>query len=188
MRFKILAACSALALAFVAAPALAAPGVNMVVSVGAVGDYTNSSGRASQDAHISDRIDLNFLTGSGINQGGKVYTETVSLAASASENDDLTTSADALGATIGLTAVKAVVLIADKTNTNPIVLGNAASNGFSAPFDAATDTVSVPAGGALVLMNPTAAGWTVDSTHKVLKIANGGSGTGVTGKLIIIGQ
>jgi hypothetical protein len=184
----VVAAIAALALVLAPIAAFATPGVNVTVTAGVNGDYTGLAGIAAQDAHLATRRDLTFLTGSAANQAGKVYTESVSIAASSSESDDLTTATDALGATLGLTAVKAVFFLADTTNTNSVVFGNAASNGWSAPFDAATDTISVPPGGELVLMNPTAGGWTVDSSHKLLKIANSSSGTAVTGRLIIIGQ
>lgn len=182
-----LAAMLLLGLVFAPALALAAPQVNVIVTVGVQGHYTNRVGAAAQDALVANRLALNFLTGTGVNQAGKVYAENVSIAASSSENDDLTTVLDALGTALGLTAVKAVVLCADATNTNSIVVGNAGSNPWSAPFDAATDTITIPAGGCAVLLNPTAGGWTVDSTHKVLKLANSSSGTAVTGKLYVIG-
>lgn len=190
MRFlTAFAALAALACSLLAAyPAAAAPGVSVTVTVGVQGDYTNTAGLATQDAHVATRSDLAFLTGTGANQANKVYSENVSISASSSESDDLTTATDALGAALGLTSVKAVVFLADSTNTNNVVFGNAASNGWSAPFDASTDTISVPPGGRLVLINPTAAGWTVDSTHKLLKVANSSSGTVVTGKLYILGD
>lgn len=162
-------------------------GLKLDVFVKVVGDYTNSAGVAALDAKISEELLVEFLTGSGLDQASKVYTEALSIAASSSETLDLTTLTDPLGAALSFGAVKAVVILADATNANTILVGNAASNQWAAPFDAATDVVKVMPGGALVLLNPTAAGWTVDSTHKSLKLANSAGGSVVTGSLVVIG-
>lgn len=189
MRFVQTAAALAATLAFTLLPpaaAFAAVGVSITVQSGVLGDYTNTSGAAQQDAHFSASSNLNFTTGSGANQANKVYSESVNIAASGSESDDLTSLTDALGAAMDCAAVKAVVLFADATNVNNIVVGNAAATIWSAPFDADTDTITIQPGGKLILENPTAGGWTVDSTHKLLKLANSSSGSAVTGKLFVI--
>jgi hypothetical protein len=47
------------------------------------------------------------------------------------ENLDLSgVLANALGATLAFTAIKAILIVADSANTNNVVVGGAASNGF----------------------------------------------------------
>lgn len=153
-----------------------------------IGDYTNTAGLAAQDAHVSQRDEIAWTTGSSANQATKLYTSALNIAASGNTTLDLTALTDAQGAALTFASIKAIILIADAANVNNVVLGNAASNQFAAFFDAATDTVSIPPNGAFYIANPTAAGWTVDGTHKSLKLANSSSGSAVTGELYILGN
>jgi hypothetical protein len=71
------------------------------------------------------------------------------------------------------------------TAADKVVVGNAGTNAWTAPFDAATDTVDVFGSSDLFLTN-ILTGWTVDATHKLLKIANPG-GTSITVRVTIAG-
>ncbi len=129
-----------------------------------------------------------FSSGTSNGQANIVWHDERTIAASSSETLDLNGSlTDALGGSVALTKIKALLVKAATGNTNNVVVGNAAANAWFAPFDAATDTVSIQPGGWLVLVAPNA-GYTVTaSTADQLKVANSSSGTSVTYDIYILG-
>jgi hypothetical protein len=132
---------------------------------------------------------FNFSDGVGANQAKSVYTDTNTLAASASVDVDLNgVLLDAFNTVINFTKVKAVIVVADPGNTNDVVVGGAASNGAVSFFNASTDKVKVKPGGMFAVVAPDANGYSVTAaTADLLRIANGGAGTAVTYTLIVIG-
>lgn len=60
-----------------------------------------------------------------------------------------------------------------------LVIGGAGSNALVGPFGSGTDTLKIELGCFLPLMHPTT-GWTIDSTHKLVKILAGASGATYT--------
>ncbi len=132
---------------------------------------------------------VSFANGAGLNQANKVFSDTRSLSASSSEDLDLNgTLTDGFGATFSPTKIKALMISAAAANTNDVVVGGAASNGFVSMFGSATDKVKIPPGGLLLLTAPTANGFALTAaTADLLKIANGGSGSSVTFDIVVIG-
>lgn len=130
-----------------------------------------------------------LTNGTGADQANEVFSDIRTLAASANESLNLAGGLTGhFGETITFTKIKGLVIVADAGNTNAVVVGGAASNGFSTPFGDPTDTLKVPPGGAMALIAPDAAAFAVTAgTGDLLKIANGGSGTSVTYKIILIG-
>lgn len=130
-----------------------------------------------------------FTDGIGAGQAQKIFTDTRTLGASGTENLDLNgVLADAFGTLLAFTKVKALVVKAAPGNTNDVLVGGAAANGFVAPFGDATDFVKVKPGGVLVLVAPDANGYTVTpATADLLKITNSAAGTGVTYDIAIVG-
>lgn len=126
--------------------------------------------------------------GSGDFQASKVFSDKRQLAASASEDLDLSGALiNPLGAVVAFATVKALLVRAAPGNTNNVVLGGAAANAFVGPFGAAEDTIAVKPGGALLLTAPKA-GWPVTAgTGDLLKIANGGAGSVVDFDIVILG-
>lgn len=126
--------------------------------------------------------------GTGVGQADLMYSDTRTLAASASENIDLAGAlTDVLGRTLNLAKIKAIMIRASAANTNDVVIGGAATNAFVGPFGAATHTLAVRPGGEFLIAHP-GTGWAVvAATGDLLKIANGGAGTAVTYDIIIIG-
>jgi hypothetical protein len=116
------------------------------------------------------------------------------LAASASENLDLNgVLIDDLGAPVNFARINALMIIAAESNTNDVIIGGAAANGFFGPFGAATHTLAVKPGSTLMLVASKGAvgvaGWpVVPATADLLKIANGGAGTPVLFDIAIIGR
>jgi hypothetical protein len=127
-------------------------------------------------------------TGTSAGQADLLWADQITLAASATQDIDLSGSlVDALGAAVVFAKVKAIVLVAAAANVNNVVLGAAASNQFAGPLGAVTHTVHVRPGGTLVLEDATT-GWTVSAgTGDILRVANSGGTTGVTFDLFIIG-
>ena len=154
------------------------------------------AGRAQSDgdltsvaADINNIRKISYRTGSGANQANQFFSDRRTLAASTSEDLDLSGAlTDAFGASIAFTKVKAIQVTAPTTNTNDVVIGGAAANAFVGPFGASTHKVSVPPGGVVTLANPTAAGWTVTAaTGDLLKIANSAAGSSVDYEIVIVG-
>jgi hypothetical protein len=131
---------------------------------------------------------LNLANGTGDNQADKIFSDTRTLAASANEDLDLAgVLSDPLGAALTFAKVKAILVKASTGNTNNVVVGGQATNGFLGPFGALAHTVAVPPGGALLLAAPKA-GWAVTAgTVDLLKVANSAGGTSVTYDIVILG-
>lgn len=141
-------------------------------------------GGAAQQVDVAEILTL--LAGNGaVGKSDKMVTQAIDIAASGSSSVNLTTATDAFGVALGMAKVQLVLLTADATNTNDIVVGNGTD-----PFvfgDAGTDTVAVKPGGALVIFNPD--GYpVVASTGDQLKLANSAAGSVVTGSLVVIGR
>jgi hypothetical protein len=95
---------------------------------------------------------------------------------------------NAFGAVLTFTKIKALIIRAAAGNTNDIVVGNAASNGFISPFGALAHTVKVKPGGLFVLVAPDVNGYAVvAATGDLLHVANGGAGTPVSYDIFILG-
>ncbi len=130
-----------------------------------------------------------FTDGTGADQAKKVFADTRTLSASASENLDLAGGLnDAFGNALTFTKVKALIVIAAAANANDVLVGGAASNGFITPFGDATDVIKVKPGGALMMIAPDATGLAVTAgTGDILKVANSAGGTSVTYTIIVVG-
>lgn len=130
-----------------------------------------------------------FANGTGANQANAGFADIRTLTASATENLDLSGALlDAFGNTLLFTKIKAMVVLAASTNTNDVLVGGAASNGFITPFADATDVIKVKPGGLAVLVAPDANGYAVTAgTGDILKVANSAGSTSVTYTIILIG-
>lgn len=133
---------------------------------------------------------FNFANGAGANSAESLFTDTRTLAASATENLDLAgVLTDAFGSAITFNKIKAVIVSAASGNTNDVVLGGHATAAWAAPFGDVTDTVKVKPGGSIMMVAPDANGLAVTATTAdMLTVTNSSSGTGVTYDIIIIGE
>jgi len=127
--------------------------------------------------------------GTGLGQADRIFHDTRTLTASSSEDLDLAgVLVDVFGATLTFARIKTLLISAAVGNTNNIIVGNAATNGFISWVGAATHTVTVRPGGLLLVSAVDATAYTVTAaTADLLHIANSGAGTSVTYDVVLIG-
>lgn len=110
------------------------------------------------------------------------------IVASGSENLDLAgVLAGLLGGTVTAAEITAIVVLADESNTNDVVLFGAASNAFNGPLTGTTPKLAVGPGDPFYCANRK--GWpVVAGTGDILLVANSGSGTSVTYTIVLFGR
>lgn len=169
-------------------PALAG-GVSATLGASVAGSYSGTNPLGSVTYQTGQSVSLQLAPGTGVGQADKLFADHRTLAASATENLDLTgVLTDPMGATLTFGHVKWIYIKAAATNTNNVCVGGAPSNTFSGPFNDPTDIVCVQPGGVAILAVGSGAGWTVTpSTGDLLKVANSAGTTGVTYDVIIAG-
>lgn len=145
-------------------------------------------GRSGYD--LDEVMTVRLRDGTGANQANQMFTDTRTLAASATESLDLAGGVtNGLNVTVTFTAIKLIRIRAAAANTNNVVIGGASSNAFVGPFVDATDKISIAPGGLFEILNPSAAGWAVTaSTGDLLLVANSSSGTPVSYTIEIVGE
>lgn len=143
---------------------------------------------------VTSRAPLDYTTavslasGTGANQADRVFADTRTLAASATEDLDLAgVLIDPLGATLTFARVKLVLVKAAAGNVNNVNVTRPASNGVPL-FLAAGDGFPVRPGGGNLWWSPDATGVAVTAgTGDLLTFTNSGAGTSVTYDIVIIG-
>lgn len=160
---------------------------NLTVGVAATLDAVIDIGDVIHNVNYNANVPMG--NGTGLNQINQVYVDKNTLAASATVDVDLAGGlVNALGQTLTLTRVKAIIVKADPANTNDVVIGGAPANAFIGPFGAATHTINVKPGGVVALIAPDAAAYpVVAGTGDLLRFTNGGAGTSVNYDLMILG-
>lgn len=130
---------------------------------------------------------ITLTDGTGASQADRVFSDSRTLAASASEDLDLAGGVtDTFGNTITFAKIKAIAVKAAADNTNNVNVSRPAANGVPL-FLAAGDGLGVPAGGAFAHAWPGAGVVVTGGTADLLTVANGGAGTPVTYEIVIIG-
>lgn len=144
-------------------------------------------GNPKQRVNISETLQFTGGTDS-IGKADILFADTRTLAASANETLDLVgVLANAFGQTITAAEIVAIFVRAAAGNTNNVLIGPGASNGFLGPWSAATDRTKVTPGDWHMLTCQ--AGWPVTATTADLIFAgNSGSGTSVTYDIVILGR
>ena len=167
--------------------AFAAPGVTADVKVSVVGSYAGANDLGTPVLPLSQLATVGYTPGTGSGAADLVFADQRTLTASSTENLDLAGSlTDPFGVTLTCAKVKAIYIFAAAANTNDVIVGGAASNAFTGPFQDATDKIAVRPGGVAVFAHP-GTGWTVTAgTGDILKVGNGSSGTSVTYDVIIL--
>jgi hypothetical protein len=160
----------------------------LTVQVQAVHEQVLDLVRAA--APLSYMRQTSLADGTGTGQADRIWHDTRTLAASATEDLDLAgVLVDAFGATVTFARVKGLVVATLAANTNNVVVGNATSNAWAALLGA-TGTLTVRPGAVVACFaGPAdAVGYAVTAgTGDLLKVANGAGGTAVTYDIIVIG-
>lgn len=137
------------------------------------------------EGHVAD-----IGNGTGALQANSVYVDDFTIAASGTLDIDLAgTLTDALGNALVFTAVKEILITAAPENTNNVVVGNG-TNPFVGPFGAGAHTITLKPGGKFNVSDGySAAGWAVGAgASDVIKLANSGAGTSVSGTIVVVGE
>jgi hypothetical protein len=160
---------------------------SVVLSV--TGSQSSSLALSTGIAQLARTYQLLFSTGTGANSADRIYHAQPTVAASGNTTIDLAGSVtDIFGATVTFARVRGLIVAASSANTNNVIVGNAASNGFITWVGAATHTVIVRPGGFLALGAPDATAYTVTAgTGDLLLFTNSAAGTSVTFDVIVIG-
>jgi hypothetical protein len=155
------------------------------------GTLTTSRDGGDATFAVDEGVAKEVSNGTGLDQANAVYVDDFSIAASGTLDIDLAgTLTDAHGNVLVMTAVKEILVKADTTNTNNVVVGNAAATQFLGPLGAASHTVAVKPGGFYhVSEGYSAAGWAVGAgATDLLRLTNSAAGTAVTGTIVIVGE
>ncbi|MFB7617823.1 hypothetical protein [Kitasatospora sp. NPDC056181] len=163
--------------------------VNTRLTVAAAATQTNPLDLVTGRAPLDFAAAIALGSGTGAGQADMIWSDTRTLAASATEDLDLAgVLTGAFGNTLTFARVKGLIVRAAAGNTNVVAVGGAAATGFVGWVADATDKVNVRPGGVLGLFAPDATGYPVTAgTADLLRIGNGGSGTPVTYDIVIIG-
>lgn len=153
------------------------------------GTLTGANDLGNPVQGFAELVEIAIADGSGADQASNIFSDERTLAASASENLDLSgVLLNAFGATLALTKVKAILIVANAANTNNVVVGGAGSNAFVGPFADATDKIVIGPGDVFLISRRSAAGMAVAAgTGDILQVSNSGAGTPVTYQIIILG-
>jgi hypothetical protein len=145
-------------------------------------------GATSANQALSLAVDL--ANGTGAGQADLAFTDTRTLAASATEDLDLAGAlANPFGVAQVFARVKLLVIKADAANTNNVQVTRPASNGFPL-FLAASDGIALRPGEFLMLAagDADAVGHVVTAgTGDLLTITNSAAGTSVSYSVMVVG-
>lgn len=145
---------------------------------------------ASQNAPLSISKSVSLATGTGANQSDRLFSDTRTLAASATEDLDLAgVLTDAFAATITFARIKLMYIAAAAGNTNNVIVGGAAATQWATWVGAATHTVTVRPGGLLLLVAPDVTAYAVGAgASDFLRVGNSAAGSSVTYDIVLIGS
>ena len=150
-------------------------------------NLTNIIDLATASVPLNLLADVVLANGTGSGQADKIWWDTRTVGASATDSLDLAGSlTDPLGAAFTPAKLKAIVVKAYSANTNNVVVTRPAANGV--PWaSAAGDAVPVGPGGVFDLAFPGAGITVTAGTGDLIDIVNSAGGTAVTYDIVLIG-
>lgn len=159
---------------------------NVKVSINAT--QTKTADFESATSVIAHALSVAFADGTAANQADRIWKDTRTLTASATEDLDFSGSlTDIYGATVAFADIRMILITADSANTNNVRVIRPASNGLVL-FAAASDEIVVRPGGAFfyVATDTTAIPVTA-GTGDLLTITNSAGSTSVIYSITVIG-
>lgn len=152
---------------------------------GSLSDSSLDIGQASYS--FDDNFTVALVNGAGAGAITQVWADIRTIAASSNDDINLTSLTNALGGAVNFSAIKAMAIKANANNTNNLIIGDAATP-FASFFGDAEDTIIIPPGGMINLVNPSATGYVVTpSTNHLLRVTNGGAGSTVNYQIYLYG-
>lgn len=151
------------------------------LTIGQLVQAVYSAQTAGNGPRVSVRLprnvsSLRFASGTGNLQINELFYKAVSFSGTTPQTFDLTAISDGYR-TIAFSKVKLLLLLSQTTSyTDTLTVGNAASNQWTPDWSGSTVT-QVITGPSPLLWCHAGAGWTVDGTHKSLKITPSASQT-----------
>lgn len=130
-----------------------------------------------------------MVSGVAADQADQLFSDERSLATGANEDLDLagTFLQNAFGVNITFVKLKAILFIADPTNTTNLTLGNAASNAFQGPFGAVAHTLVFKPGDFMLISSQSLAAWAVTPTTADLLRVTNAAGATAKYKIVLVG-
>lgn len=164
-----------------------APLLTAVITVSVTGKQVNALDLGSEVNPFAKSVAIALANGVGADQADKVFADTRTLAASATEDLDLAgVLLDGFGQAITFAKLKAVIIVAAAGNANDVQVTRPAANGVPL-FLAAGDGIAIRPGGVCAWVAPGTGVTVTPATGDLLTITNGGAGTPVTYDVILIG-
>lgn len=167
-------------------------GLDLTAKVSVTAKWLAAPDLGSVLASLTKSYGPTLTDGAGAGQANELYHKQRTLAASVTEDLDLTGAVllDPLGGAVTLARVKGLVIAAAATNTNNVVVGAAASFAWTGLLGA-THTVTLRPGAVFAAFAGVAdaTGYVVTAgTGDLLKVANSGGTTSVTYDIIVYGS
>lgn len=157
--------------------------LNAKLSLSIHSDLSGTPDRGSAVHSVVEKITASFANGTGANQANNMFVDDFTISGAGAQTYDLAGGlTNGIGVALTFTALKA--LIVRNSGTAELSMGGG-SNPFLGWLGASGDLVKIPAGGLLLLTDPTAAGQGVTAgTGDILRL----SGTDAAGSVWIIGE
>lgn len=129
-----------------------------------------------------------YTNGTATGQVDRVFTDTRTLTASATENLDLAGAlVDAFGATLTFVTIKAVIIKAALANANDVLVSRGATNGVALFTAVSAGLAGLKPGGAFAWFAGGAGLAVTPATGDLIVITNSAGGTSVNYDVIILG-
>lgn len=157
------------------------------ISLTVQGTQTNTLDQGAVVYPFTHSASVTLTNGTGASQADKVFTDTRTLTASATEDIDLAAVlTDAFGATLTFAKVKAVIISAAAANTNDVQVTRPASNGVPL-FMAASDGIALKPGYSFAFFGAGTGVTVTAGTGDLLTLTNSAGSTSVTYTIVVIG-
>lgn len=161
------------------------------VSINAVATLTRGTPNpvVPSAAPLNFNLLLNLASGVAAGQADLMWAQQRQVAASGTDDLDLTALTDELGQAVNFTRVKGLIVYALPGNTNNAVVGAAAANAWTSLLNA-TGTATLRPGGVLATFcGPAdATGWVVTGAgQRVLRVTNSAGGSVINYQIAVIG-
>jgi hypothetical protein len=158
------------------------------VSLTVTGQQTAALDLGTAAAPFSLSAIAHLTTGTGVGMADRVFSDTRTLGASATEDLDLAAILlDAYGAALTFAKIKALIIRAAAANTNAVNVSRPAGATGVPLFLAISDGLVIPPGFTFAWFGTGAGVVVTPSTGDLITVTNAGAGTSVSYDVVIIG-